>query len=330
VTILPLNLAPGKYGLRYFSNDGYTVLAQTNFTVVSGTVAKALAPAGDLTVMTFNIWVQGTKGYGGLPAVANAIAKADADVVGLQESSSATTLQVLALLKLKPGYGSAVASGAAGVVSRYPITKTYTANGVYGYGVRVQLPGKHDIRFFNSHLTAYPYEPYSVRDKRKLSGVLEDEQKTRLPEMQAILSKLITDKNSDPCLPTFLVGDHNCPSHLDWTAANADQNFGVSLVWPVSDTLHKAGFRDLYREVHPDPVKTRGFTWTPGEPKNTFSSTDVHDRIDMIYFLPVAKERTTGRCRPTPTTRIRGPRITARWSSASTVSTSRVRCQEPT
>lgn len=40
VTFLPLNLAPGKYDLRYFSNDGYTVLAQTNFTVVSGTVAK--------------------------------------------------------------------------------------------------------------------------------------------------------------------------------------------------------------------------------------------------------------------------------------------------
>ncbi|MEM7198913.1 MAG: VCBS repeat-containing protein [Planctomycetota bacterium] len=90
----------------------------------------------------------------------------------------------------------------------------------------------------------------------------------------------------EPGLPTFLAGDHNCPSHLDWVAANANQNFGVSVPWPVSMALEAAGFRDMYREVHSDPSQERGFTWSPGYPKGRLELDEVHDRIDMIYFRP--------------------------------------------
>ena len=51
--------------------------------------------------------------------------------------------------------------------------------------------------------------------------------------------------------------------------------------WPVSAALADAGFRDSYREIHPDPVAVPGFTWTP---PGTLESVpdEVNDRIDWV------------------------------------------------
>ena len=45
---------------------------------------------------------------------------------------------------------------------------------------------------------------------------------------------------------------------------------------------------DAFRVAHPDPVAERGFTWTPGEPRDTLARDDVHDRIDMVHVRPRA------------------------------------------
>jgi hypothetical protein len=80
----------------------------------------------------------------------------------------------------------------------------------------------------------------------------------------------------------FLTGDFNSPSHLDWTAAvdavRAEVPFPFN--WPVSSALANAGFRDSYRQVHPDPVALPGFTWTSGGPET--AANEVHDRIDWV------------------------------------------------
>jgi hypothetical protein len=54
------------------------------------------------------------------------------------------------------------------------------------------------------------------------------------------------------------------------------------VAWPVSAALADAGFRDSYREIHPDPVAVPGFTWTP---PGTLESVrdEVHDRIDWVF-----------------------------------------------
>ena len=59
------------------------------------------------------------------------------------------------------------------------------------------------------------------------------------------------------------------------------RRFGIRWSWPVSEALADAGFRDSYREVHPDPVAVPGFTWTP---PGTLESVpdEVHDRIDWV------------------------------------------------
>ena len=42
--------------------------------------------------------------------------------------------------------------------------------------------------------------------------------------------------------------------------------------------MEKNGFSDSYREIHADPLKERGITWSP-----TFTNA-FKDRIDYIYY----------------------------------------------
>ena len=85
-------------------------------------------------------------------------------------------------------------------------------------------------------------------------------------------------------MPVFLTGDMNSPSYLDWTPAVAAVRPQVAfpLVWPVSKALADAGFRDSYRDAHPDPVARPGLTWTPGTPPPRIRPTETLDRIDWV------------------------------------------------
>ena len=60
----------------------------------------------------------------------------------------------------------------------------------------------------------------------------------------------------------FLTGDFNSPSYLDWTpkVARARADVPYAVRWPASLALAQAGFRDSYRDAHPDPVADPGFT----------------------------------------------------------------------
>ena len=89
-------------------------------------------------------------------------------------------------------------------------------------------------------------------------------------------------------LPVFLVGDFNEPSHLDWTQAAANATvrpFDLKVDFPTSRKVTDVGLIDSFRAVRTDEVNDRGYTWTPGYPPPNLSSNEVHDRIDLVYFL---------------------------------------------
>ena len=71
----------------------------------------------------------------------------------------------------------------------------------------------------NLHLTSSPYGPEAARDGQGPKKVLALERSTRLPEIQPWLRPLARLGRAGT--PTFLVGDFNSPSHLDWTGATA-------------------------------------------------------------------------------------------------------------
>jgi endonuclease/exonuclease/phosphatase family metal-dependent hydrolase len=247
------------------------------------TVTPALTPAVQVSVMTQNIF------YGGddyqlstgnfcpvadgcpraLHRLAHIIAASGADVVGVQEAER-NTHRLAGLL----GWH---ASPRAHVISRFPILDPPHSRGVFTY---VEPAPGRVIAVANTHLPSTPYGPYRVRAGWSRHRVLHLERTLRLRALTPALKRL--PRLAARGLPVFLTGDFNSPSYLDWTKAVAQARKAVpyAVRWPASKALADAGFRDSYREVHPDPVADPGFTWSPGGPETR--KHDFFDRIDWV------------------------------------------------
>jgi hypothetical protein len=198
-----------------------------------------------------------------------AVRKSGADVVALEEGEHSTRRLARAL-----GWH---ASERMQVVSRYRLVDPPSGNSLYIY---VELGPGQVVAIGNAHLPAEPYGPYLVRDGGTEEELDELERTVRLPAVHDQVTVL--PGLAAAGIPVFLTGDFNSPSHLDWTPAVSAVRPEVPFPfdWPVSRALADAGFRDSYREVHPDPVAVPGFTWTPGGPESI--PNEVHDRIDWV------------------------------------------------
>jgi hypothetical protein len=249
----------------------------------SARTAKRIVAPVRVSVMTQNIFYGGDDydlATGGFCPVANGCPKAlhrlahvikvsGADVVGVQEAENNTRR----LADLLGWY----ASPRAHVISRFPILDPPHSAGVFTYVEPV--PGRV-IAVANTHLPSTPYGPYRVRAGWSRQRVLHLERTLRVPALKPVLDKL--PRLAAKGIPVFLTGDFNSPSYLDWTPAAARKRKLVpyALKWPASKTLADAGFRDSYREIHPNPVKDPGFTWSPGGPETR--KFDFSDRIDWV------------------------------------------------
>ena len=255
--------------------------------VAAGLTPAAAAPPASATaivrVMTLNVFYGGdeldlqTGNFCHRPAgcpetldqVVNVVRGSGADIVGIEEGEHNAGVIAAAL-----GWH---ASDRTQVISRFPIVDPPGAD---GRSVWVEVTPGRFVAIGNVHLPSDPYGPYAIRDGASLAEVLELERTVRLPAIQPSLAAL--PPLAAGGMPTFLTGDFNSPSHLDWTAAASAvrQEVPYPVDWPVSRALAAAGFRDSYREAHADPVATPGFTWTPGGPES--DPREVHDRIDWV------------------------------------------------
>jgi exonuclease III len=59
---------------------------------------------------------------------------------------------------------------------------------------------------------------------------------------------------------------------------------GAVVQWPVSAAMTEAGFKDSFREVHPDAVKDPGTTWLSAREGDGPLVYNRQDRIDYIYY----------------------------------------------
>jgi endonuclease/exonuclease/phosphatase family metal-dependent hydrolase len=243
--------------------------------LVAAPAARAQQPTPvDVRVMTFNIWLGGDVVDFG--KVVEAITSARADIVGLQEAEGNTR-------RIAEALHWPYWSDRLHVVSRFPLIDPPEANGEY---VLAQVRPGQVFALANVHLTSDPYGPYLVRSNQSLAQVLANERATRVPEINATLAALRPALRRG--IPTFMTGDFNTPSHLDWTpaadAVRADVHYPVP--WPVTRAVARAGFTDTYRAVHPDPVANPGITWTFGYPFPRRAANEVIDRIDLVQATP--------------------------------------------
>jgi hypothetical protein len=244
-----------------------TVVLSVLFAAASPALAQAVT---NLRVMSFNVLVGGARGINN---IAEAIRRAGADVVGLQEIASYPASLTALATNLGFYYLPTVS-----VVSRYPILGSVVPAGEVQNGATIELSLGQRVHLFNCHLAPYPYGPYYLRDGQSSNAVIALEHTTRLPQLTNLLNAM--KPYLDGLEPCFLTGDFNAPSHLDYAA----------LPWPTSVACANAGLLDSYRLMHPTnrffppffAFTDAGVTWTPDG--YAHDPHDVFDRIDFVHF----------------------------------------------
>lgn len=233
-----------------------------------------------LKLMTFNIE------YGGhhvsFDKVIEAIKIADPDVVAIQEAANYID-------KIKKALGWNYSDKRLQLVSRLPLIDPPDGHGIYTF---VEVAPGQVVALSNIHLPSDPYGPSKLKHRKTVKEVIALERRVRLPALERCLEVL--PNLAENGIPTFLVGDFNSPSHLDWTkrAISLRSHMTAAVEWPVSKALIDAGFHDSYRDVHQDEVEEPGLTWWAQRPSIASwnpTEEDPHDRIDFIYSIGPAR-----------------------------------------
>ncbi|WP_265595112.1 endonuclease/exonuclease/phosphatase family protein [Haloferula sp. BvORR071] len=241
----------------------------------------------ELRVMSYNLW----HGWGqvdqGATKGIRSIIEADVDIIGTQETvdnaSGSNAYRVQTIADELGWYYSPTGAGDSGIASRYPIVATYTAANGVAKGARVRLCNNplREVVIFNTHLDYLHYGPYEAKraGSTNASVLTEELASQRDEQIASILSDMSSHLAAANAAPVFLTGDFNCPSHLDWTAANSAAHYGKVVQWPATVAVANAGLTDSFRQLFPNPVAQPATTWSaiytsPNEPQ---------DRIDFVF-----------------------------------------------
>ena len=231
--------------------------------------------AEQLKIMSFNVWsVENTQA--GRDHIVNVINSSGADVVGFQELSNPTLIAGALGWNLQSQPNSGV-----NIISRYPIVEASPS----AWGAKIQLSSGTTVWVFNTHLPAYPYQPYDLRDNtlaKSETAVINAATSARGSALTQVLNDIAATNAINSGSITFLTGDFNEPSCLDWTQAVADataRSYDLKVQWPSSKRIIDARLTDSLRKLSPNPITDNSYTWTPRPASN-----EVHDRIDIVYY----------------------------------------------
>lgn len=253
----------------------------TAFCLLLAVIAASPATAqqtGGFRVMTWNIWHGGREDGEeiGPQRVARVVRDSQADLIALQETYGSGEKLAADL-----GFHFHARGTNVSILSRYPVIEDLSVCHEFQcVGGLVQRPDGQRVAFFSVWL---PYDrDIWLPDSRRNLPVEELIGATRASAADltgirlAIQQRLAAEQYRD--VPVILAGDFNSMSHLDYSSVHREQ-FGAIVDWPTSHVLVDEGWRDAYREVHPDVDRKRDRTWSPRFPDQE------QDRIDFIYFL---------------------------------------------
>ncbi len=168
------------------------------------------------------------------------------------------------------------------ILSRYPISATYPLSDPFiAGGIRVVIPGGKHVNIFSICLDWQPaYFFYSFDNNRgwSLDRFLAEDDKTRGEQIRNILHEISPCTTQADTIPLIMAGDFDSGSHLDYTREAGHLHRGYIVDWNVSRVMEKAGFRDSFRELYPDPSENPGITFS------TAFEVWMNDRIDYIYY----------------------------------------------
>ncbi|KTD78758.1 endonuclease/exonuclease/phosphatase family protein [Legionella waltersii] len=231
-----------------------------------------------LKIMTFNIENGGTQVS--FQKVLEAIKKSGADIVGIQEPWGNT-------VRLATGLGWTYHHRKQHLISRFPMFTTQADQDLITY---VEVRPKKYIAIANVHLPGSLYSPDLVKQGQSGTEIEKNEKAKRMSVAMPFIQRLSALAKQG--VPSFLTGDFNSGSHLDWGAKEVGKlpNHRYALNWPITQTLQQLQFVDSYRQIHPNTIKEPGYTWPGGRPylKNAVdgfnpSKNEVPERIDYVF-----------------------------------------------
>lgn len=263
-------------------------------------------------VLQFNIWQEGTVVENGFNAVADEIIRSDADFVTLSEVRNYHNTRfcdrIVEALKERGQTYYSFYTEDSGLLSRYPITDSstvYPLNDDRGSIYRlVTKKGDQEFAVYTAHLdyrncAYYDARGYDGNNWEKIDPVTDLDSLLLLNHASVrddAIARFINEAEKDKGAGRIVIlgGDFNEPSHLDWTEATKDMrdHYGLVVPWDVSVMLAKAGYKDSYREMFPDPVTHPGFTCPADCPDIALKKlvwspeADDRDRIDFIMYAP--------------------------------------------
>jgi endonuclease/exonuclease/phosphatase family metal-dependent hydrolase len=263
------------------------VTASQPAVTTSGAASPATGRSAHLRVMSFNIENGGT-GVA-FSSVSKAIEAAHADVVAVNEGYG--NIPRLARALHWPYYDIGTQ-----IVSRLPLIAPPAndrfrfppgAHTTDGRAMFVEVSPGRVVAVINVHLPSTPYSPFKVQQGATAHQIRVLERHERVSALKRPLRtarRLIGQH-----VPTFLLGDFNSPSDLDWTRATVGLRDQVKYPfrWPASAAVEASGMVDSYRSVHPNPVTDPGLTWPASRPfvkgYNPGPAGQAADRIDLLF-----------------------------------------------
>lgn len=260
----------------------------------------------DLRVLVWNVQL-GANEFTDGPEKARAVIRAvQPDVVLLQESYDIDGERPTLGRWLASELGWNVWQGESRhlcVLTHLEIDETFFHHDWHGVGARLVDGRGRAFVAYSIWIDSQAYTPYHLRDDPDVSdeALLLDEtaRSGRFLQATAIIEHLQGQGHTVGDLPLLVGGDWNSPSHLDWTTDSAKIfRFRRALDLPVSRAMSAAGFADAFRQVHSDPVRSPGITWSPLL-RGTARQPETADRIDRLYFHQAAGN---GRLQPTGAT----------------------------
>ena len=230
--------------------------------------------------MSFNIW------YGGVSIdfgqIAEAIREADADIVGVQETEAN-------LRRLADAAGLPYADESLHLISRYPLFAVERDGVRFAYA---EVERDRVVAVENVHLTCCPYGPNLVKAGKPAEDVLALEERVRLPEARDTRKRSAAwPTTASPCSSP---ATSTRPRTSTGRRGHRGARPALPARWPASKAFADAGFRDSYREAHPDPAAKPGLTWTAGQPPPRMRPSETNDRIDWVLVAGPAETLSSG------------------------------------
>lgn len=268
----------------------------------------------DVRVLQLNAWMSGTQVPNGVSRLVDVIRQSNAGIVMLCEALPAAVEQIRAGLATSSGVTWYAVSDPErnAVISRWPLART--GSSLWHVAATVTHPNRK-IAVYSVHLEWEYYAAYLARGYGASAGstsvasygwgaiptgpVLDDRliaavnmASGRPQAVAQIVSAMKADAKAG--LVVVAGGDFNEPSCLDWTVEtmNVLDHHGSTHAWETSQVLSAAGFVDVFRQAHPDPVISPGLTWPASVPDAAVSAltwtpqADARDRLDFVFHDP--------------------------------------------